>query len=570
MTNTDFLMPAGTADNLDAMAFPAGRVSEVRTDVLVLGGGMAAYRAAIAAREAGASVTLAYRGRGASPYVIGFNAPLGHADSLDNPDAYIADMVRGGYGLNDRRLVHRLAHDASAAYHELIALGVPFAMQEDGCKAMQRHLSGNSHARSVYVPEGTGRAVIVALRRRARALGVLEKGGEKIIGLLHGDGGVRGALLWKPHSNELTVLRASSVVMAMGGLGQLYADSTYPVDVAGDACAMAFEAGATLVDMEFMQFEPVVTVWPPQCRGMEMPTAMLGDGAQLRNAAGERFMLRYNPPHAERHIEKARMALCIQQEIDEGRGLPEGGVWFDATMLEPLQRESYVSHCARLRAAGVDPATQAVQVAPAAHSAMGGIHIDDSGWTGVPGLYAAGEAAGGVHGASRIAGNGCSDTLVFGAIAGRHAATAAMAPDKVEDAESQEDPACAALGALRRWHGPRTADPAPLKKRIQQVLSEHAGIWRNAKGLREGQAHMREIGVRLAESSATTLPGVLALVETERMARCATMVLAAALSRTESRGAHQRTDFPDTDSRWLTHLSFHRDGENLPREMPIR
>lgn len=569
MTDTDFLMPGRPGNLRDAMTFPAGRIREVRTDVLVLGGGMAAYRAAIAARETGVGVTLAYRGRGASPYVIGFNAPLGHADGQDNPDAYIDDMVRGGYGLNDRRLVRRLAHDASAAYHELRALGVPFAMQEGGGKAMQRHLSGNSHARSVYVPEGTGRAVIDALRRRARALGVLERGGEKIVGLLHGEAGVRGALLWKPHSDELTLVRAAAVVMAMGGLGQLYADSTYPVDVAGDACAMAFEAGATLIDMEFMQFEPVVTVWPPQCRGMEMPTAMLGDGAQLRNASGERFMLRYNPPHAERHIEKARMALCIQREIDEGRGLPEGGVWFDATPLEPHQRESYVSHCARLRAAGVDPANQPVLVAPAAHSAMGGVSIDDNGWTGVPGLYAAGEAAGGVHGASRIAGNGCSDTLVFGAVAGRHAADAAMARNAARELAPGDEPAGAALDPLRRWHGPTASDPAPLKKRIREVLAEHAGIWRSAEGLRRGQAGLREIGARLEELRAADLPGALALLETERMARCAAMVLAAALARAESRGAHQRTDFPDGDSRWLTHLSFHRDGGNLPRETPI-
>ena len=322
----------------------------------------------------------------------------------------------------------------------------------------------------------------------------------------------------------------------MGGLGQLYADSTYPVDVAGDACAMAFEAGATLIDMEFMQFEPVVTVWPPQCRGMEMPTAMLGDGAQLRNASGERFMLRYNPPHAERHIEKARMALCIQREIDEGRGLPEGGVWFDATPLEPHQRKLRLALCA---AAGGrrGPGEPAGAGGARAHSAMGGVSIDDNGWTGVPGLYAAGEAAGGVHGASRIAGNGCSDTLVFGAVAGRHAADAAMARNAARELAPGDEPAGAALDPLRRWHGPTASDPAPLKKRIREVLAEHAGIWRSAEGLRRGQAGLREIGARLEELRAADLPGALALLETERMARCAAMVLAAALDRAEPGGA---------------------------------
>lgn len=564
MTKTAFSDLPDMSDIRGPAASLASRVTEMRTDVLVLGGGMAAYRAAIAARNEGVEVVLAYRGRGASPYVIGFNAPLGHCDDRDSPDVYFDDMVRGGYGLNDRRLVRRLAHGAADAYRELQALGVPFAMQAERERALQRHLSGNSYARSVYVPDGTGRAVIDTLIRHARTLGVVERGGEKVIGLLHGEAGVQGALLWKPHTEQLTLVRARTVVVAMGGLGQLYADSTYPVDVAGDACAMACEAGATLIDMEFMQFEPVVTIWPSQCRGMEMPTAMLGDGAQLRNAAGERFMLRYNPPHAERQIEKARMALYIQQEIDEGRGLPEGGVWFDATSLDADTRESYVSHCSRLRAAGVDPANQAVIVAPAAHSAMGGIFIDDCGWTGVTGLYAAGEACGGVHGASRIAGNGCSDTLVFGAVAGGHAAHAARALDRASEA-----PIDISLRALSHWWGEEQDDPVPLKQRIQQAVAGHAGIWRCATGLNQGLATLEQINVELQRMRARTLAGAVALLETERMTRCAIMVLAAALQRTESRGAHQRTDFPQSDTRWLTHLSFDRDGQFAPREIPI-
>lgn len=538
-----------------------GGIAETCADVLVLGGGIAGYRAAAAARAAGAQVTLAYRGRGASPYVIGFNAPLGHAGE-DDPQTYFDDMVRGGYGLNDRRLVTRLAHEANTAYAELDALGVPFARAADGHRVLQRHLSGNTHARSVYVPQGTGRAVLDALIRQVRDLGVVERGGEKIIGLAHDGAGVAGALLWKPHTTELALVRARAVIIAMGGLGQLYGGSTYPVDVAADAFAMAHEAGARLIDMEFVQFEPVVTVWPQTCAGMEMPTAMLGDGAQLRNAAGERFMLRHNPPHAERQIEKARMALCIQQEIDAGRGLPEGGVWFDATLLPPDKLESYVSHCARLRAAGVDPARQAVVVAPAAHSAMGGIDIDACGWTGVPGLYAAGEAAGGLHGASRIAGNGCSDTLVLGALAGRHAAAAPATPARAGLAETS-------LHDLRRWHGADRGDPAPLRQAIQATLAEHAGIWRHAAGLRAAGARLAQVQAQLRDMRAATLPGALALLQTERMARCAAMVVAAALARTESRGAHQRRDFPQQDPRWVAHLAFQRDRGPAPFIAPI-
>jgi len=541
-------------------------VSETRTDVLVLGGGIAAHRAALAAREAGASTTMVWRGHGASPYVIGFNAPLSQMASGDTPQIYFDDMTKGGCGLNDRRLVSLLAHNASSAYSDLRAMGVSFA--SDGDRTLQRHLSGNSHARSVYVPQGTGRALLQALSRRTRELGVVLRGGMTVIGLACENGSVFGALLWRPHTEELIFVHAATVVIAMGGIGRLYAGSTYPIDVAGDGAALAYEAGATLIDMEFVQFEPVVTIWPQECAGMEMPTAMLGDGAQLRNVTGERFMQRYNPPHGERLIEKASMALCIQREIDEGRGLPEGGVWFDATMLDQEKLESYVSHCARLRAAGVDPAVQPVIVAPAAHSTMGGILIDECGWTGVPGLYAAGEAAASVHGASRIAGNGCSDTLVLGAIAGHHAALAVPSRRHMAQPLNRE----ALLAPLMRWNSDAARNTTELKLAIQNTLACHAGIWRDATGLRTGLAKIHLVEKCLGDMRASTIAGALDLMQIERMARSARMILTAALTRTESRGAHQRTDYPQTDADWLRHLSFQQARDNgaaTPFDTPI-
>jgi succinate dehydrogenase/fumarate reductase flavoprotein subunit len=539
------------------------KLEHTHTDVLVLGGGMSGYRAALAARRAGAQVMIAYRGHGASPYVIGFNAPLGHADARDTPEIFFDDMIRGGYGLNDRRLVRALADQSNPAYEELAALGVPFAYSPQACadarpKALQRHLSGNTYPRSVYIPAGTGRAILEAMMTRARADGIQAVGGHKVVDLLCDGEDVVGALLWKPHSGTLTAVRARAVVMAMGGIGRLYTDSTYPVDVGADAFGLAFDAGARLIDMEFVQFEPVVTIWPEACRGMEMPTAMLGDGAQLRNVHGERFMMHYNPPLAERGIEKARMALYIQQEIDAGRAFPEGGVLFDTTRLTTEQLESYVSHCSRLRAAGVDPARQAPLVAPAAHSIMGGVHIDENGWTGVPGLYVGGEAAGGVHGASRVAGNGCSDTLVFGAIAGRAAAAGLLEPKDRPWGECE----ARALADLTARNGSGTASAAETKEAIRQTLSRAAGIWRCHAALVEGQQAMHTISDRLANASTSSLADIIELGEARRMATTAHMILDAALTRTESRGAHQRTDFPARDdANWLRHTSFRRDAE---------
>lgn len=530
------------------MTHPAETIT---TDVLVLGGGLSGFRAAVAARERGARVTMAYHAHGASPYVIGFNAPIAAEDPRDSPEVFFDDMVRGGYGINDRRLVRVLAHQSIAAYEELAAIGVPFAMR-DG-KAAQRHLSGNSYARSVYIPDGTGGALLQALKARARSLDVQTLTPYKVVDLLRDGEQVVGALLWKPQGGTFLLVHARATILATGGIGRLYEGSTYPVDVAADALGLALEAGARLVDMEFVQFEPVVTVWPEACRGMEMPTAMLGDGAQLRNANGDRFMLRVNPPLAERGIEKAKMALHIQREIDEGRGLPPGGVIFDTTLLAPERLESYVSHCSRLRRAGVDPARQAPIVAPAAHSIMGGIAIDDTGATGIPGLFAGGESTGGLHGASRVAGNGCADTLVFGALAGRTAAQSLLPPPRsgwsVIDAQ--------ALARLQ-YSGHRESNAAVLaKQEIAAVVANCAGIWRSENPLREGRMALERIAERLSASDGADVADQIALTEARRMAAVAQTIVGAALLRTESRGAHQRTDHPERDdAQWMCHLAF--------------
>jgi succinate dehydrogenase/fumarate reductase flavoprotein subunit len=535
-------------------------IQSIDTDVLVLGGGMSGYRAALAAREEGAAVTIAFRARGASPYVIGFNAPLGHADERDNMQVFFNDTIRGGYELNETRLVKALAEQASYAYHEIAQLGVPFALGSDvtadgNRKALQRHLSGNIYPRSVYVPAGTGGAILDAMIARAREVDIQTISGHKVVDLLRDGDEVVGALLWKPHTETLIAVRARSVVIAMGGIGRLYGDSTYPADVGADSFALAYDAGASLIDMEFIQFEPVVTVWPEPCRGMEMPTAMLGDGAELRNVLGERFMLRYNPPLGERGIEKAKMALFIQKEIDEDRGFPEGGVLFDTTLLSSEKLESYISHCKRLRSAGVDPVHQAPLVAPAAHSIMGGVLIDEYGWSGVPGLYVGGEAAGGVHGASRLAGNGCTDTLVFGAIAGRGAA-AGMRRQKTRDWSEIEARAMTLLTSTRGT-GPEVA--TGLKEAIRQTLCAAAGIWRSKTSLEEGRQALHHIDERLENASAEKTAEAIELIEARRMALSARMILNAGLSRRESRGAHQRTDFPDRDdTNWLCHISFRR------------
>lgn len=544
----------------------ANDILELETDVLVLGGGMAGQRAAIAAREAGVRVTMAHLARGASPYVIGCNMPIATAEQGDSPEAYYADMLAGGCGLNDRRLVGAVTQGAARTLGELLDIGVPFARRDD--RLLQRHLSGNTHARSVYVAEGTGRALVDHLAVHATRIGVSCMDGLRAVALLRDGEEVAGALLWERHARRFVAVHARAVVVALGGIGRLYDDTTYPADVGASAYGLALEAGAELIDMEFVQFEPVVTVWPEACRGMEMPTAMLGAGAQLRNAAGERFMFRYNPTHGERQIEKARMALCIQREIDEGRGLPDGSVLFDTRTVPRDELETYVSHCRRLRQAGLDPAVQGPHVRPAAHSQMGGIAVDATGWAGVPGLYAAGEATGGLHGASRIAGNGCSDTLIFGAIAGRGAVAGMVA----EAQRDRQGILARAMAPLRHFGASRAEAPSPAEamRHISAAVSRGAGIWRNGPDLAAGSAEVNAVMALAGAGLATSgREGALEAVRLRHMGWTAQTILRAAIERQESRGAHQRTDFPARDdTRWLQHIAFTMDAEGRLSSRP--
>lgn len=550
------------------------KMEYVETDVLVLGGGLAGYRAALAARQHGAEVMIAYRARGASPFVIGFNAPLGHADARDTPEVFLADMIHGGYQLNDKRLARVLAYESVSAFRSLDELGVPFAREQgagptSSGRVRQRHLSGNSYPRSVFVPEGTGRAILEALIHKAQQENVRAIAGYKILHIVNHDDCVRGALLWKPQTQSVLVVDARAVVVAMGGIGQLYAGSTYPADVAADAYGLMIDAGAQMIDMEFVQFEPVVTVWPHACAGMEMPTAMLGDGAQLRNAKGERFMMRYNPPLGERGIEKAKMSLFIQQELDEGRGFPEGGVIFDTTVIPPDVLNSYVSHCKRLRAAGLEPSERSPIVAPAAHSTMGGAVIDQDGWTGVPGLFVGGESSGGIHGASRIAGNGCTDTLVFGAVAGRNAARHMVS----RNAKVVRDAAKHALSPLSSQSARDSTAVQDAKESIRLLLAESAGIWRTGNVLKDGLTKLHLIESELEQAGSASLMELAGLFEAKHMAITARMIITAALLRTESRGAHQRTDYPQRDdSSWLQHIGFRKSdaGELIHETVPVR
>ena len=528
-----------------------GALSSVETDVLVIGGGLAGFRAAHAARRQGAKVVIAYHARGASQHIIGFNVPRIGEGQPDSPQAYAEDTIAGGYGLNDRQLVNVMAAAAERALEELLELGVPLA--RDGNSIARRHLSGSRFPRSVYHPEGIGRLAWQTLVQEAERLQVQCLSGWKALQLLRHDEAVVGALLSRRDGSECVAVHASAVVLATGGIGALYADSTYPVDITADSYGFALQCGATLIDMEFVQFEPTVVTEPTQCRGMEMPTAMFADGATLRNAQGERFMFRHNPQHGEMQIEKAKIALAVQEEIDAGRGC-RGAVFFDTSAIPRARLKTYVSHFTRLRNAGGDPSVGPILIKPAAHSQMGGIRIDPQCRTGVNGLLAAGEASGGVHGASRIAGNGASDAIIFGGIAGCSAAGMQSHPGNVpwEDVHRR---ALDAFAALESNHtGP---SPDEIKDAVRKVMLSGVGIRRNAEDLSEALSALSSLRKRAAAGLRFERPSDrIRAHEAFGFITIGEVIARSALARRESRGAHWRVDFPARDdAHWLCHIT---------------
>ena len=546
------------------------KIDTAEVDVLVLGGGMAGHRAALSAAQAGATVGHAFLARGASSYMICANVPLGCIDPRDNEEIYAQDMIKGGYGLNDRILVEAMANNAIPSFHDLVALGVSFVREGDGYA--QRLLAGNSYPRGVYTSGGgMGKVIVDQLSSAAVQRGVRLWSGTYVVGLMRRDGAVVGALLADHRKERFIAVRAKAVVMAMGGVGKLYEASTYPTDVSADSYAIALEAGASLIDMEFVQFEPTVTVYPEGARGMEMPTAMLGDGAQLLNAHGERFMFRHNPQNGERLIEKAKMSFFIQQEIDEGRGLPDGTVFFN-TLTVPAERlESYVSHCRRLRNAGLEPTKEMPRVRPAAHSQMGGVAIDADGFTGVPGLYACGETSGGVHGASRMAGNSGAETLVMGWVVGR---AAAVASQRMTAASVEVPPLIAPLLEDLSSNGALADGDAGLREEAGSIMAQKAGLYRDEANLAQGSASIHELQRRARGLPGKTFRQALDARTTRNMLKVADVILRAAQLRTESRGAHRRTEFPSqNDEQWLKHISFRSAGEGaavVSEIIPIR
>lgn len=522
----------------------------IETGVLIVGGGLAALRAALEARRAGAEVTIAVKGRlgrsGASAMTsAGYSSVVSDADS---PELHHRDTVRGGYGLNDERLVRIMTEEAPARLRELVGLGAPLQVDEEGRPAVHPS-ADHTEPRTVGTQSHMGLDFTRPLARAALAEGCRALERTVVVDVVLADGEVAGALAVQLAEEEPVLIQAGAVVLGTGGAGRLFSVTSNPNDVTGDGYAIALRARAALRDMEFIQFYPWRCIVPFDRARMPIQPSTFVLGGMLRNAQGERFMFAYDPERGEA-TSRDVAARGIYEQIRSGHGV-EGGVVLD---LSRLSLDDWVRSNPRparhFLDRGLDFHRERMIVSPEAHFFMGGAVIDERGATGVPGLYAVGETAGGVHGANRLDSNALPETQVFGARSGRAAATRSTVP---ADATAT----ATARAWEERWREaagrePREAPPhAALRRELQRVMWENLGIVRTRARLAQGLEGVHALRRRLAALRPAGARELAEQAQLENSLLVAEASMTAARLREESRGAHYREDFPERDdARW--------------------
>jgi len=523
-------------------------------NVLVIGSGAAGLRAAIAATQAGADVLVIGKRRRLDAHTVlaagGINAALGTRDPQDSWEQHFADTLREGYVLGDPRMIELLAREAPRAIQELAEWGCPFARTEDG-RLDQRFFGAHTYRRTCYAGDYTGRAVLYTLADKAQQIGVPVVEDQYVSSLLIGDGACFGALAFNLVSGERTVFEADAVILCTGGHTRLWRRSSSRRDENyGEGMFLAHEAGCRLKDMELVQFHPTGMVVPEEAAGTLVTEAVRGEGGRLYNARGERFMERYDPQRLELSA-RDRVALAVYTEIMEGRGGPHGGVFLDIThrdkayILEKLPRmyRQFIEYQM------LDISKQPMEVAPTAHYSMGGIVVEPAtAATEVTGLYAAGECTSGLHGANRLGGNSLAETVVFG----RRAGEAAAAFSENSEVQRRSRRATDAAGRdLDQFIKPGEELARLLQRTLRDLMWESCGVVRDEAKLLDGLKKLEDL--KQAASAVDVRPGQEGWAELAHVLDLRAGLLAAeatiqgALHRRESRGAHQRSDFPHLD-----------------------
>ncbi|MEV6837650.1 fumarate reductase/succinate dehydrogenase flavoprotein subunit [Streptomyces sp. NPDC051133] len=574
-------------------------------DVVVVGAGGAGLRAAIEARERGARTAVICKSLFGKAHTVmaegGIAAAMANANEHDNWQVHFRDTMRGGKFLNQWRMAELHAKEAPERVWELETWGALFDRTKDG-RISQRNFGGHEYPRLAHVGDRTGLELIRTLQQKIVALqqeDFKETGDHEsrlkvfqectVTRVLKEGHRVCGVFAYERETGRFFVLEAPAVVLATGGIGKSFKVTSNSWEYTGDGHALALLAGAPLVNMEFVQFHPTGMVWPPSVKGILVTESVRGDGGVLRNSEGKRFMFDYvpdvfkekyaesedegdrwyeDPDHNRRPPEllpRDEVARAINAEVKAGRGSPHGGVFLDVSTRMPaevIRRRLPSMYHQFKELADVDITAEAMEVGPTCHYVMGGIAVDSdtAAARGVPGLYAAGEVAGGMHGSNRLGGNSLSDLLVFGRRAGWHAAEYAQGlTDRrppVDDAQVNT----AAAEALRPFSAETEGEAGPpenpyaLHQELQQTMNDLVGIIRREGEMEQALHKLAELRVRArragVEGHRQFNPGWHLALDLRNMLLVSECVARAALERTESRGGHTREDHPTMDRAW--------------------
>jgi succinate dehydrogenase / fumarate reductase, flavoprotein subunit len=550
----------------------AAEVEPHEYDVVVIGAGGAGLRAAIAAAEHGARTALVCKSLLGKAHTVmaegGVAAAFGNVAPEDNWRVHFQDTMFGGKYLNNWHMAELHAKEAPDRVTELERWGGVFDRTPDK-RMSQRAFGGHTHKRLVHIGDRTGLELIRTLQDKAVHTDIDVFMECTITRLLKHDDAVCGAFGYRRATGEFLTFGSRALVLATGGAGKCWKITSNSWECTGDGHALAYEAGAELIDMEFVQFHPTGMVWPPGVIGLLVTEAVRGEGGILRNSSGERFMERYDPKRLELSTRDV-VARAIFTEVKEGRGTPHGGVFLDVSHLpaDAVRRKLPSMYDQFMELAGVDITREPMEVGPTCHYFMGGIRVhSETGASSVPGLFATGECSGGMNGANRLGGNSLSDLLVFGKRAGEGAARYAAGAVAPQFPEAEIADAAAEMnGYLDRSPG---EDPYRLQAELQATMQMDAGIFRDESGLAAAAEQIDELRRRAVNSRSATggrayNPGWHLCRDLRNMLVVSRAVTHAALIRRESRGAHSRLDFPTYDDYWANHnLIVHKVGDDI-------
>jgi succinate dehydrogenase / fumarate reductase, flavoprotein subunit len=553
-------------------------------DVLIVGAGGAGLRAAIEASGAGVKVGVVCKSLLGKAHTVmaegGIAAAIGNVDDRDGWKVHFTDTMRGGQYLNNPRMAEIHAQEAPARVLELEAWGALFDRTKDG-RILQRNFGGHKYPRLAHVGDRTGLEMIRTLQDHGIHKGIDFHMECTITRLLKRDGQICGAFGYFRERGQLVVFPAKAVVLATGGIGKAYEITSNSWEYTGDGHTLAYDAGAELIDMEFVQFHPTGMVWPPSVRGILVTEGVRGEGGVLRNSEGKRFMFgdipdnykeqtsdteeegwRYvtgdkNARRPPELLTRDHVARCIVREIKEGRGSPHGGVFLDISWIsekvpnaqEHIRRKLPGMYHQFKELAGIDITKEPMEVGPTTHYMMGGVRVDaQTQMSTLPGLFAAGECAAGLHGANRLGGNSLSDLLVFGKRAGEFAAQ--FAKDAAEPNPSPEEVEHSANWALAPFDRADQADnPYKVQRDLQKTMQAQVGIVRSEEEIADALPKLEELRRRselaAVDGNREYNPGWHTALDLHNLLTVSEAIARAALARKESRGAHFRLDYPD-------------------------